>query len=104
MRSPDQYAYLPLFAKCAVECLDAQGDRSIAKLDAYLTHYATSMGQQVDEHSRFSAHAIAILRFAPETMDRTGSVAAWEGDSRPSLNNATYQPITSQPIPQGQQS
>ncbi|EWS66630.1 hypothetical protein Y695_00038 [Hydrogenophaga sp. T4] len=74
MRPHDPYQYLPQYAKCALEFLDSQADRSITKLDAYLNHYAKAMGQLVDEHARFSAHAIAVRRFAPDTMDATGSL------------------------------
>lgn len=81
MRPHDPYQYLPQYAKCALEFLDSQADRSITKLDAYLNHYAKAMGQLVDEHARFSAHAIAVRRFAPDTMDATGSLAHWEQGS-----------------------
>ena len=94
MRPADQHRYLPLYARCALDFLDNQADRSIAKLDGYLQHYATAMGTEVDEHARFSAHAIALRRFAPETMDATGSVATWPPTVEPSLANAVYRPST----------
>lgn len=79
MRPPDLPMYLPLYAKCALEYLDAQGhkERSIAKLDSYLSHYATTMGSEVDEHVRYSAHAIAMRRFSGTGMDFTGCTAEW---------------------------
>lgn len=82
MRPPEQHQYLPLYAKCALEYLDAQAqmDRSIAKLDSYLAHYAKTMGLDVDEHDRYSAHAIAMRRFTGTGMDFTGSTAHWHID------------------------
>lgn len=79
MRPPDALHHLPLYAKCAIEYLDAQAqhERSIAKLDNYLAHYATSMGCEVDEHVRYSAHAIVLRRFSGTGMDFTGSIAKW---------------------------
>ncbi|MBS3912697.1 MAG: hypothetical protein KGZ70_12900 [Hydrogenophaga sp.] len=79
-RPPDSMQHLPLYARCALEYLEAQGERSIAKLNGYLEHYAKSCGSEIDEHVRFSAHAIAIRRFAHSGMDCTGSVARWYGD------------------------
>lgn len=92
MRPADPHRYLPLYARCALELLDNQADRSIAKLNGYLSHYAQAMACEVDEHARFSAHAIALLRFAPETMDASGSVATWPPTVEPSLVNAVYRP------------
>lgn len=82
MQPPEQHRYLPLYAQCALEYLDAQGqmERSIAKLDSYLAHYAKTMGRDVDEHDRYSAHAIAMRRFSGTGMDFTGSTAHWHID------------------------
>lgn len=79
-RPPDDMQHLPLYARCALEYLEAQGERSIAKLNGYLEHYARSCGSEIDEHVRFSAHAIAVRRFAASGMDCTGSMAQWHGE------------------------
>jgi hypothetical protein len=73
-RGPEPYQYLPLPAKCAIEYLDAQADRSIAKLDAYLEHYFRVNGLECDEHTRYSCHHIAIRRFALEGDATIGSL------------------------------
>jgi hypothetical protein len=79
-RPPDSKQHLPLFARCALEYLEAQDKRSIAKLNGYLDHYATAYGCEVEDHVRFSAHAIAVRRFAASGMDCTGSMAQWHGE------------------------
>jgi hypothetical protein len=94
MRPAEQHRYLPLYARCALEILDTQADRSIAKLNGYLSHYAAAMATDIDEHARFSAHAIALLRFSPETLDATGSVAVWPAAVQPTLANAVYRKPT----------
>lgn len=88
MRTPHPYHLMPHYAKCAIELLECQSDRSIAKLNTYIDHYAKAMGQLVDEQTRFSAHAIAIRRFAPGSMDTTGSLAAWTDVESPTTNYA----------------
>lgn len=90
MRTPHPHNLLPHYAKCAIELLDCQSERSIAKLNTYIDHYAKAMGQLVDEQTRFSAHAVAIRRFAPWSMDTTGSLAIWEAVEVPTLNNCSY--------------
>jgi len=57
------YQYLPNPAKCALEYLDCQADRSIEKLHSYLDHYFTVTGQTCDEHIRWSCEEIAKRRF-----------------------------------------
>jgi hypothetical protein len=58
-----EFRYLPLPAKCAIEYLDAQADRTLAKLDAYLEHYFRSSALECDEGTRRSARIIAVKRF-----------------------------------------
>lgn len=58
-----EFRYLPLPAKCAIEYLDAQADRTLAKLDAYLEHYFKSSALVCDEGTRRSARIIAVKRF-----------------------------------------
>lgn len=60
---PESYQYLPNPAKCAIEYLDCQADRNIAKLDTYLDHYFKASGLECDEYTRYSCHYIAIKRF-----------------------------------------
>lgn len=76
MRGPDPFNYLPNPAKCALEYLDAQGygNRSIAKLDAYLEHYFRVTGMELDEQTRYSCHHIAVRRFALAGDDVAGSL------------------------------
>lgn len=80
-----------------MEYLDCQPDRSIEKLDAYIDFYAKSMGQLVDTQIRFSAHAIAILRFNMEPESTTGSLAVWETDERRTLTNCVFRPAVEAP-------
>ena len=89
MQTPHSFRLLPLYARCAIEYLDGQSERSIAKLNAYIDHYAEAMGQLVDEQIRFSAHAAACLKYP--TLDKTGSLAVWTGIEPQSLDNCIYQ-------------
>ncbi|WP_341744714.1 hypothetical protein [Azonexus hydrophilus] len=73
-RGPENYRYLPNPAKCAIEFLDAQADRSIEKLDKYLDHYFTVTGQVCEEHTRYSCHYIAVKRFALTGESIAGSL------------------------------
>ena len=58
------YQYLPLFAKIAIERLDADSDlRSNIMLDELLDSYAKTYGLQCDSHCRDSAHHICNRRF-----------------------------------------
>lgn len=58
------YQYMPLFAKIAIERLDADSDlRSIAVLDQLLTAYAKTYGADVDAVTKRSAHYICSRRF-----------------------------------------
>jgi len=70
---PPQYSFfhLPQPAKCAIEYLDAQGygNRSIAKLDAYLNHYYRVYGERCDDRTRDECHQLAIRRFSLENED-----------------------------------
>lgn len=81
-RGPEPYEHLPLPAKCAIEFLDCQGygNRSIAKLDAYLDHYYKTYGQVCDEHTRYSCHHIAIKRFMLVGDDAEGDLSATDKD------------------------
>lgn len=64
MPAPELYQYLPLFAKVAIERLDADSDlRTPAKLDELLDAYAGTYGQACDEHTRYSAHYRCSRRF-----------------------------------------
>jgi hypothetical protein len=58
------YQYLPLPAKCAIEYLDCQSERSIAQLDLYLDHYFKFYGLKVEDHVRTACHQIAVRRFS----------------------------------------
>ena len=73
-RVPEFYQYLPLPAKCAIEYLDAQAERSIQKLDKYLEHYFKASGLEVDEFVRYSCHHIAIKRFHLEGEAIAGNI------------------------------
>lgn len=58
------YQYLPLFAKVAIERLDADCDlRSGAKLNELLDAYASTYGEKCDEQERYSANYICSRRF-----------------------------------------
>ncbi len=58
------YQYLPLFAKIAIERLDADCDlRSNIMLDELLNSYAKTYGDQCDSQTRDSAHHICNRRF-----------------------------------------
>jgi hypothetical protein len=69
-----EYRYLPLPAKCAIEYLDCQSERSIAKLDAYLAHYYQVYGQELTTDIRASCHHIAMRRFAISGEAATGAI------------------------------
>ena len=61
---PTPYQYLPLWAKVAIERLDADAQlRSEAMLDELIASYARSYGDSVDEHTRESARHICRRRF-----------------------------------------
>jgi hypothetical protein len=57
------FNYLPLYARVAIEWLDANGERTAARLDSLLEHYATVNGETIDAHTRESAHHICGRRF-----------------------------------------
>jgi hypothetical protein len=62
---PTPYQYLPLWAKVAIERLDADAQlRSEAMLDELIDSYARSYGDSVDEQTRESARHICRRRFA----------------------------------------
>lgn len=64
MNRLEPYQYLPLFAKIAIERLDADSDlRSNHKLDELLDAYAASCGVECDSAIRDSAHHICARRF-----------------------------------------
>jgi hypothetical protein len=61
----EPYQYLPLFAKLAIERLDADSDlRTAAQLDELLDAYAKTYGCTCDELTRESAHYRCAHRFA----------------------------------------
>jgi hypothetical protein len=63
-RAPEVYQYMPQYAKIAIERIDADSDlRTHAKLDELLDAYAKTHGEQVDQHTRDSAHCICKRRF-----------------------------------------
>ena len=69
-RVPEIYQYIPLFAKVAIERLDADSDlRHAVQLDALLDAYATTYGQTCDDHTRFSAKHICSRRFGETYKD-----------------------------------
>lgn len=62
--APEPFQYLPLFAKVAIERLDADHAlRTGVQLDALLDAYAKTYGLACDEHTRFSAQYICERRF-----------------------------------------
>ena len=64
MRPADHIARLPLFARLAIERIDADSDlRTGAKLDELLRAYAAQYRETCDDYTRQSAHAIASRRF-----------------------------------------
>ena len=59
------YQYLSLFAKVAIERLDADSDlRTASMLDFLLDSYARTYGLECDSHTRDSAHHVCTRRFA----------------------------------------
>jgi hypothetical protein len=61
---PIPYQYLPLFAKVAIERLDADhGLRDNAHLDELLNAYAATYGMDCDSITRDAAHSICARRF-----------------------------------------
>lgn len=61
---PPPYQYLPLWARVAIERLDACADlRTESMLDELLTAYAKTYGEPVDEQTRESARHICRRRF-----------------------------------------
>jgi hypothetical protein len=74
MPGPDSYQHLPLPAKCAIDYLDAQGfgNRSIARLNAYLDHYFGVYGQECEQQVRASCHRIEVRRFSLTGLDAEG--------------------------------
>ena len=64
MRPAERIARLPLFARLAIERIDADSDlRTGAKLDELLRAYAAQYRETCDDYTRQSAHAIASRRF-----------------------------------------
>ena len=64
MRTPENYQYLPLFAKVSIERLDGNPDfRNPAMLDSLLDSYAKTYGAECDDYTRESAHYRASKRF-----------------------------------------
>lgn len=64
MRPAEHIARLPLFARLAIERIDADSDlRTGAKLDELLRAYAAQYRETCDDYTRQSAHAIASRRF-----------------------------------------
>lgn len=62
--APEPFQYLPLFAKVAIERLDADHAlRTSVRLDALLDAYAKTYSLACDEHTRFSAQHICERRF-----------------------------------------
>ena len=62
--APEPFQYLPLFAKVAIERLDADHAlRTGVQLDALLDAYAKTYGLACDEHTRLSAQYICERRF-----------------------------------------
>lgn len=58
------FQYLPLFAKVAIERLDADNDlRTGHVLDQLMQAYAATYGLTVDLHTCANAHAICTRRF-----------------------------------------
>lgn len=58
------YQYMPLFAKVAIERLDADNDlRTESMLDELLQGYARSYGAIVDLETCAAAHRICVRRF-----------------------------------------
>ncbi len=63
-RPPEIYQYLPLFAKLAIERLDADSDlRTAEKLDELIDAYAKTYGEECDDYIRASAHFRCSKRF-----------------------------------------
>ena len=61
---PTPYRYLPLWAKVAIERLDACAElRTEAMLDELLDGYARTYGEAVDAQNRESARHICRRRF-----------------------------------------
>lgn len=61
---PTPYQYLPLWARVAIERLDACAElRTEAMLDELLDSYAKTYGETVDEQTRASARHICRRRF-----------------------------------------
>ncbi|MCU7369986.1 hypothetical protein PEC18_03660 [Paucibacter sp. O1-1] len=61
---PTPYQYLPLWAKIAIERLDASAElRNEAMLDELLESYARTYGELVDAQTRDSARHICRRRF-----------------------------------------
>ncbi|MEJ8816123.1 hypothetical protein WKW77_34085 [Variovorax ureilyticus] len=62
--APEPFQCLPLFAKVAIERLDADHAlRTGVQLDALLDAYAKTYGLACDEHTRFSAQYICERRY-----------------------------------------
>ena len=70
--APEPFQYLPLFAKVAIERLDADHAlRTGVQLDALLDAYAKTYGLACDEHTRFSAQYICERRFGATFLPLT---------------------------------
>ena len=62
--APEPFQYLPIFAKVAIERLDADHAlRTGVQLDALLDAYAKTYGLACDEHTRYSEHYICERRY-----------------------------------------
>lgn len=63
-RPPELYQYLPLWARMAIERLDADSSlRTAAKLDELIDAYAKTYGETPDDYIRESTHYRAQMRF-----------------------------------------
>lgn len=65
------YQYLPLFAKLAIERLDADESlRCATMLDTFLDAYAQTYGRPVEDETRESAHYHCAKRFWNFVVDK----------------------------------
>ena len=80
--APEPFQHLPLFAKVAIERLDADHVlRTGAQLNALLDAYAKTYGLVCDEHTRYSAHYLCERRFGATFLPLT--VASPASEVRP---------------------
>ena len=69
------YQYLPLFAKVAIERLDADSDlRTSQKLNELLDAYSKTYGLVCDDHDRESSQYICSRRFGDSFALSHGSI------------------------------